>query len=168
MKNLIILFSIVLVVIISGCSTDTSLSPEELTQSKFLETSLVVDELDGTNTITGEQLLEKWSEEQSQVNARSLSFKTVVLERMNDENGELLDNKVFIKSQSLDGSISIGTVFTQQDDGTYTRDVECTCTSTCSNGCNVSTFGGKCKCSQCFQSHSGTCTKTEKLIITNQ
>lgn len=168
MKKTILLFSALLAIILSGCSTDAILSPEELTESQFLKTSLVVDELDGTNTITGEQLLEKWSEEQSQINGRSLSFKTVVLERMNDEKGELTDNTVFIKSKSLDGSISIGTVFTQQDDGTYTRDVECTCTSTCNSGCNVGSFGGKCTCSSCFPSNSGTCTKTEKLIINKQ
>lgn len=165
MKNSILLFSCLSLLIFSGCTTDTLLGPEELTESQFLESSLVVDELDGTNTITGEELLEKWSKEQTELNDRAISFKTVVLERMNDENGELLDNKIFVKSQSLDGSVSIGSVFTQQEDGTYTRATECTCTSTCSDGCNVSSLGGKCKCSKCFPTTSGTCTKTEKLII---
>ena len=168
MKKLNYLFALSIILTLLSCSKDSEINPENLNSSKFLETSLIINDLDGTKTITGAQVLEIWSNEQTALNNKNVNFETVVVERIEDKNGNLIDNQVFVKSKSVDGSVSIGAIFTQDKNGNYTRSKECTCTSTCGQGCELTVFGSNCQCSNCFPSNSGTCTKTEKLIIHDQ
>lgn len=165
MKNVIYLVAVVFIFILSSCSKDTEISPEELNSSNFLVTSLVIDDLDGTKTITGDAVLKKWSEEQTELNNTPINFESVTIERIENESGNLIGNQVFVKSKSTDGSVSIGAIFTQEINGNYTKAKECSCSGTCGQGCELSVFGGSCRCSSCFPSSSGTCTKTEKIIV---
>jgi hypothetical protein len=168
MKSSIYLFAAALLLMVSSCSKDNEVSPAELNSSKFLEISLIIDDLDETKTITGDAVLEKWSKEQTELNDTPINFESVTVERIEDKSGNLIENQVFVKSKSVDGSVSIGAIFTQDKEGNYRRGKECTCTGTCGQRCDLSVLGGNCRCSSCFPSNSRNCTKTEKIIVNEQ
>lgn len=117
-------------------------------------------------SINEDELRSAWEEEQRQL-GNNVQFGEFTLLTSVDTLTNI--TYYFIKTRSIDGSLEVGQFLDPQQDGTFRlADKKCSCKG-CTDGCNLTIFGGNCRCSDCFPSTSTSkCEKTEEAVVSDR
>lgn len=101
---------------------------------------------------------------ESLLEKQGISTKLDKFEILTSENSETSEKFYFLKAISTKDKITTGAFFQVTEKGMRLLEKKCTCVG-CSSGCNLTTFGSNCSCSNCGLSGPQDCKKTEEIVI---
>lgn len=153
-----------IIAILTSCSGDLEKSEIneqiQIDQQNVFENNISYTVDGKLKEVSHNDLKNKWENELSELGHTTNLNNFEIIESEANSEGE---TAFYLIASNDENTIQIGSKIEKSDSSFILAEKTCICVG-CPNGCELTVFVNKCRCSPCFPS-DGPCEKTEKVVI---